>query len=66
MDDKNMNPDAGVHAERRSKLISQIEAELLRGIQSGPSTEITAETWAELRHEVAQQIVARRQSLFES
>jgi len=45
-----------VETERRRKVKSELEAELLRGIRSGSATEMTADDWRRIREQVEQRL----------
>ena len=45
--------------ERRG--LSDLEAELLKGIQSGPATEMTSRDWEDIRRELHERIARREQ-----
>jgi Arc/MetJ-type ribon-helix-helix transcriptional regulator len=41
-----------IEADRRRVVRQQIEAEIIKGLESGPSTEFTKEDWESIRQEV--------------
>jgi antitoxin ParD1/3/4 len=41
-----------IEADRRRHIRQQIEAEIIKGLESGPATEFTKEDWESIRQEV--------------
>jgi len=52
-----------VRAGQMEKARAVLEAEILKGIRSGPSVPMTEEDWQEIRNEVRQRFEARRNGL---
>lgn len=50
-----------IRTDQKEKAREALEAEILRGIDSGTSTPMTSEDWAEIRSEVANRCRNRRQ-----
>lgn len=45
--------------EQRRQARAQLEAEVLKGLDSGPATEMTRDDWAELRRRLEERIAKR-------
>jgi antitoxin ParD1/3/4 len=50
-----------IESERRKLAQANLEAELLKGLASGPAVEMTAKHWDQIRTEVERRISARVQ-----
>ena len=51
-----------IRTEQRRQVEEALETEILQGLNSGPSTPMTAEDWQEIRREVRQRYAKRKQN----
>jgi antitoxin ParD1/3/4 len=48
-----------IRADQERQAAAALEAEILKGLESGPSTPMTPEDWQAIRHEVRRRYAAR-------
>jgi antitoxin ParD1/3/4 len=51
----------GTRDDNESRQRETLEVEILKGIQSGESTLMTADDWAEIRREICKSVARRRE-----
>jgi antitoxin ParD1/3/4 len=51
-----------IRGDQESQAIAMLEAEYLKGLESGPATPMTQQDWQEIREEVRRRSAARRKS----
>jgi antitoxin ParD1/3/4 len=54
--------EALIREDRRRKALRELEAKLLKGLDSGPATEMTAEEWQDIRQEVVRRHELRKRA----
>lgn len=50
-----------IRGDQERQTVATLEAEILKGLESGPSTPMTQEDWQTIRHEVRRRSAARHQ-----
>jgi antitoxin ParD1/3/4 len=50
-----------IRGDQERQAIAALEADILKGLESGPSTPMTQEDWQAIRHEVRRRTAQRRQ-----
>jgi antitoxin ParD1/3/4 len=49
-----------IRGDQESQAIAMLEAEFLKGLESGPSTPMTQQDWQEIREEVRRRVAKHR------
>ena len=52
-----------IRADQRRKVQEQLEAEILKGLESGEATPMTADDWTAIRQEVRRRYAERQRSV---